>query len=111
MFYSNQRKCSLTAILLSLHLCSNVYAADETSNFFDLSMQELMDINVSVASIKAENISSTPAVVSTYPMQIFMQQGILFYPVKASHFLKYLSRLELRAEFALILKVVSRCLT
>ena len=76
MFYSNQRKCSLTAILLSLHLCSNVYAADETSNFFDLSMQELMDINVSVASIKAENISSTPAVVSTYPMQIFMQQGI-----------------------------------
>jgi len=63
-------------MILSLHICSNVYADDEISNLFDLSMEELMNIEVSVASTKPENISSTPAVVSTYQMQEFMLQGI-----------------------------------
>jgi len=63
-------------MILSLHISSNVYADDEISNLLHLSLQELLNIEVSVASTKPENISSTPAVVSTYQMQEFMQQGI-----------------------------------
>jgi len=76
MFYTIQRKCCPAIIILSLHICSNVYADDEISNLLDLSLEELMNIEVSIASTKSENISSTPAVVSTYQVQEFMQQGI-----------------------------------
>jgi len=76
MFYTNLRKYCSVLVFLCLYLCRNVYANDEASNLFNLSLEELMNVEVSVASTKSENISSTPAVVSTYQMQEFIQQGI-----------------------------------
>lgn len=63
-------------MLLCLPLSANVYADDEKSNLFHLSMTQLMSLKISVASTKPETITSTPAVVSTYLMKEFMLQGV-----------------------------------
>ena len=47
----------------------------DVDDLLSLSLEQLLILEVSVASTKSENISTTPAIVSTYRMDEIMQQG------------------------------------
>jgi len=47
----------------------------DVDDLLSLSLEQLLTLEVSVASTKSESISTTPAIVSTYRMDEIMQQG------------------------------------
>ena len=75
--YKHALKPMICAICCSLFLLT-ANAQDSTStkqSYFDLSLEELLSVKVSIASTKPETISSTPAIVSTYYMKDLMLLG------------------------------------
>jgi outer membrane receptor for ferrienterochelin and colicins len=75
--YKRALKLMICAICCSLFILS-ANAQDTTSSkqsYFDLSLEELLSVKVSIASTKPEAISSTPAIVSTYYMKELMLLG------------------------------------
>ena len=72
---SLHRRLLLPAIMLSLCVSLQLYADQREPTVFDLSLEELLNVKVSIASTKPESISSTPAVTSTYYMRDLMRLG------------------------------------
>lgn len=71
--------CYTLTFFLSL-LTSDVKGQDDldvdVDYLFSLSLEQLLNIKVSIATSKSESISNTPAIVSTYQMSDIMQQGV-----------------------------------
>ena len=75
--YKQALKLTITAVCCSLFVLT-ANAQDTTlsdSSYFDMSLEELLNVKVSIASTKPETISSTPAIVSTYYMKDLMLLG------------------------------------
>ncbi len=68
----------LLIFVLILSLSPKLYAEEQTDNLVylaKLSLKELLNVKVSIASTKPETITSTPAIVSTYHMGELMLLG------------------------------------
>ncbi|MDE1462191.1 TonB-dependent receptor plug domain-containing protein [Spartinivicinus poritis] len=71
---TNQR---LLCLLLSFVLPCHIEASEDNGNeLLELELEELLAIEVSVASVKPENITNTPAVVSSYTIKDLEKLGI-----------------------------------
>jgi outer membrane receptor for ferrienterochelin and colicins len=64
------------AFFSALYLASLTVFAKESPDYFNMSLQELLQIKVSVASLNPERIIDTPAVVSRYNMQDMSGMGL-----------------------------------
>ena len=63
------RSLHLLLILLSLIFFSSAQADYTRGSIYNMSLKELMDVTVTIASTESERISNTPAIVSTYNMK------------------------------------------
>ena len=67
----------LLASLCTFYLVPSSFAySDETNELLDLSLEELLNVKVSVASTKSENVIETPAIVSRYNRVDLEKMGI-----------------------------------
>jgi outer membrane receptor protein involved in Fe transport len=64
------------ALVTALCLASITVFAEEFPSYFNMSLQELLQIRVSVASPNSERIINTPAIVSRYDMQDMSGMGL-----------------------------------
>ena len=65
-----------TLSLLTLLFLSTISTAKEPTDFFDMSLEELLEVEISVASVKPERIIETPAIVSRYNIDDMSGMGL-----------------------------------
>jgi len=66
----------LYLFLILLPLSSNIAYSRPTTDYFELGLKELMDLEVSVASINPESLLKTPAIVSSYSTKDLEKMGL-----------------------------------
>lgn len=74
-------RVSLIALFLTLTLAEKIIAKEvreisDSEDIFDLSLEELLNVTVNVASQNSENILDTPAIVSRYEMSDLAGMGL-----------------------------------
>ncbi len=72
--------CSRLLVLISPFILNQVVSARvndiSTAELFEMDLEELMDIEVTVASINPESLSETPAIVSSYSAKDLERMGL-----------------------------------
>lgn len=80
MICISYKQCLIAGVIITLFIvCPNSTAADDTDTqadtLFDMSLEQLMDVDISVASKKSEKINEAPGIVVIVPREEMILYG------------------------------------